>query len=456
MSLNFLSAIRIDSTIAPYIIGVVGLFAFFAFRLRQRSYEVVKDNTTTAKSPFSNEFPPSRRAFANLPAHNEKDSWRKSSSDLRTVTGFTKSDVAAIGRFPDYAVLSGVPHPKPAPNFDIHKALFRPFRPFRWAYHQTMAFGKIDPNYWIELEQNYFERMAERQKLLEEQGPKVLDAGEGDLADMVCRELMEMVVQNICIRYPQYFTLKNKRYLENKLLSTTTDTETVSPLMVLFNNVPEDFAIALRHDDGYYYLRCGITCSAIAWNISTMKNKSLIEIHGRVGDYKEKMAKSMDRFFCKVPTDQAIQRGSWSIEDWKMLFLEEENYAARSRFVDKPGKLTAEDCFLRVDWQTLRRLPLSGAMVFNFKAVFTPLGELREEPYVPALLHKQLKEGKEILVSWRTHSDARRVVLDGLESWAREQVSASVVPVDWEVSTLAEAPFYPGWKERWIARQGFE
>ena len=156
------------------------------------------------------------------------------------------------------------------------------------------ALMKFEPDYWIELEQNYFERMQQRQQLLRAHGPKVLDAGEG--ADIACRELMEMVVQFLCIRYPQYFVLKDCKTLENKLLSTITDLEMTHPLHVLFQNVPEDFTIVLRNEkDGYYYLRAGITCSAIEWNISTMKNKSLSEIHARVGNYQEKMAKSMDR-----------------------------------------------------------------------------------------------------------------------------------------------------------------
>lgn len=155
-----------------------------------------------------------------------------------------------------------------------------------------------------------------------------------------------------------------------------------------------------------------------------------------------------------MPTEQAIQRGSWSIEDWKLLFLEEEHFELRNATAGKsPGTLKAEDCFLRVDWQTLRRLPLSGAMIFNFKAVFTPLGDLRNEPYVPALLHKQLSEGKENLVSWRTHSNTKQVVLDSLKSWAEEQVKGGVVQPNWEVATLAETPFYPGWEERWLAKQ---
>jgi hypothetical protein len=53
--------------------------------------------------------------------------------------GFSIKDIKALGDFPDYSVLSGVPLPKPYPEFDISKALPRPYRPFRWAYHQTMC-----------------------------------------------------------------------------------------------------------------------------------------------------------------------------------------------------------------------------------------------------------------------------------------------------------------------------
>ena len=62
--------------------------------------------------------------------------------------------------------------------------------------------------------------------------------------------------------------------------------------------------------------------------------------------------------------------------------------------------LELERCYLRVDWQTLRRLPLSGAVVFNFKALFTPVTEFRDEPYVPALVLKILNEGKKN-IEWR-------------------------------------------------------
>jgi hypothetical protein len=56
-----------------------------------------------------------------------------------TPTGFSTAEIKAMGDFPAYDVLSGVPLPEPYENFDPAKALSRPYRPFRWAYHQTMC-----------------------------------------------------------------------------------------------------------------------------------------------------------------------------------------------------------------------------------------------------------------------------------------------------------------------------
>ena len=56
-----------------------------------------------------------------------------------TPSGISLEDVEVLDDFPDYAALSGVPLPEPYKNFDITKAKARPYRPFRWAYHQTMC-----------------------------------------------------------------------------------------------------------------------------------------------------------------------------------------------------------------------------------------------------------------------------------------------------------------------------
>lgn len=277
-------------------------------------------------------FPPSRRAALATLLPGTKAKADISTQELRkkqlpstrtqdlgkknqyTPTSISTQEIEALGRFPDYSVLSGVPHPEPLTSFDIKTAKFRPFRPFRWTYHQTMgeqwiiallrpnkltereALMKMEPDYWVELEHNYFKRMTQRMELYKEHGEKVMFWAPG--SELASRELMEMVVQNICIRYPQYFQLeKDNTLLRNRLLDTVTDISSMPPLQVLFNNVPEDFAVMCRsEDDGMYYLRSAMICSSVGWNVGLHKNKILRRIHDNVPQWEEKMAFSVDRY----------------------------------------------------------------------------------------------------------------------------------------------------------------
>ena len=122
----------------------------------------------------------------------------------------------------------------------------------------------------------------------------MLDALPG--SELACKELMEMVIQFICARYPQHFMLENKRILHNHILGTQQDVRAKPPLEVLLDNVPEDFALMMRDEQsGHYFLRSAVVCSALGWNVQTKIGKQLQQIHAPIPDYKEKMQFSMDR-----------------------------------------------------------------------------------------------------------------------------------------------------------------
>lgn len=137
--------------------------AIWAQNLEETSTPDVKA-VNACQVDFKGQFPPSRREciFSSTdektlnvrrclkgasPTPGHLQSWQLPSTKaqphgeivLFTPTGFSTDDITALGKIPDYSVLSGVPHPKPCPNFDINKAVFRPFRPFRFGYHQTMG-----------------------------------------------------------------------------------------------------------------------------------------------------------------------------------------------------------------------------------------------------------------------------------------------------------------------------
>ncbi|KAF4126251.1 Protein of unknown function (DUF3445) [Geosmithia morbida] len=427
---------------------------------RVRNQLNVPKKPTTRKNSFPAEYanilPPSQRfvlgqlwtTYKEAPASSEVlSSLLSIGSDYQLAdgskfvySGFSVSEIRALGDFPDYAKLSGVPLPTPVPDFKVDAAFPRPYRPFRWNYHQTM-------DYWLELESTYRQRVLQRQELYAKHGQDVLRALPG--SELACKELMEMVLQFLCTRYPHLFQVKDKRTLVNNILGTTHDLTKSEPLHVLLNNVPEDFALVLRDEKtGRYVFRAGIICSSVGWHLGHKIGLDMASIHAPVPDFKEKLAFSLDRFFTKMQTSQPIQRGSWGLEVGQPLFLPAEH----PQFVHRNNQnanLRAEDINLRVDWQTLRRLPLSGAIVFNFRALFTPLPEFRDEPYVPSLLLKILDEGKRNLMDYKGTWHVEHIAKPALHEYEKFQVSQGLVEPEWEPRTLDETPFYPGWKEKW-------
>jgi len=123
--------------------------------------------------------------------------------------------------------------------------------------------------------------------------------------------------------------------------------------------------------------------------------------------------------------------------------------------VEADPSVTVSEGHMRVDWQTLRRLPVSGAVVFNFKAMFYPVTDFKHEPYIPSLLLKNMREGKRNLIEHKRLGETRHVVEPLLEEFERYQIENGVIEKDWEVETLEQHPFSSGWEERWHEQQGF-
>ncbi|KAJ7702358.1 hypothetical protein B0H17DRAFT_923295 [Mycena rosella] len=362
---------------------------------------------------------------------------------------FRKSIIGRFAKAPtDYFALTGVRAPVPLLDFNIDEAKALPYRPFRWEYHQTMSLKAMDPDRWIELESTYRTRIQQRMQLYSEHGKKIVDYLPG--SEGACQELMEMVIQFVCARYPRQFELDSSGVLHNRILDVSSDTKTVHPLLVLLQHIPEDFLITLENKKtGLYAFRAGVSCSAVGWNVSTKIGLNLGQIHEPVPDYKEKMEFSMDRYFSKMPTNKPIQRGSWGLEVGQPLFAQEDDPEFKfSRETRAPPELDISDIYLRVDWQTLRRLPRSRAIVFNFKALFTPIKQFREEPYIPKLLLKILRDGKPSFMQYKAFFHVEDKVLPALQEWVKEQEDKGWVPADWKERTLMEDPFFPGWEAK--------
>lgn len=202
-------------------------------------------------------------------------------------------------------------------------------------------------------------------------------------------------------------------YLLNKVTDEKLALKPSSPtaaLKTLGAHVDTDFLILLPNStaaDGspIYHLQAFVTTFPSGFSTREKCGQPLAAIHKPVPGYKQKLERSMDRFFAKLEVGRAVKRSNWSITTNDLLYSEGGNHLydddkpavenAKTLDVDSPdlessiekqrSEVVIDDCRLRCERQTLHRLPETGALVFAFKTYQYKLQEVKEHDDGPIL-----------------------------------------------------------------------
>ncbi|GIC87073.1 heme-dependent oxidative N-demethylase family protein [Aspergillus udagawae] len=305
---------------------------------------------------------------------------------------------------------TGYPPITPLPNFNWETTEPLVFRPFRPKYHLTMGLSTISISDLIQMDKTYKERMALRASLLKEYPDVVL--GVHDDADPRIRravgELYGFVMGTyLPTRYPTMFSLSARPgfksvFLENKVTGKTYPVEMGSQpileaLEILGQTVDEEFLILLPDDargqdsdkesEERYFLAAYTAYFPSGFDTRTKLGLRLAAIHDPVPGYKEKLERSMDRFFARVEVGKVVARVNWSITTKTGLFAAfggvhgstEASAKAAGKEEIEPGMLDVDSTVLRCERQTLHRLPRSKALVFAFHTYTYPLQTIKDE-----------------------------------------------------------------------------
>ncbi|GLI78784.1 hypothetical protein PoHVEF18_007105 [Penicillium ochrochloron] len=121
-----------------------------------------------------------------------------------------------------------------------------------------------------------------------------------------------------------------------------------------------------------------VTCFPNGFNTAKKLNLKLRDIHTPVPQYKEKLEKSMDRFFDKLKVGKFVKRANWTIQNTDRLFTATGNHGYEGEVATQED-LNLDIARVRVERQFLHRLPQTRALLFSFKTLLYPLSEIKEE-----------------------------------------------------------------------------
>jgi hypothetical protein len=125
----------------------------------------------------------------------------------------------------------------------------------------------------------------------------------------------------------------------------------------------EDWLILLPQGDAHV-LMAGALAFPTDWHLAEKIGKPLAAIHAPIPRYAERLAAGVDHVFEALAPDRLLRRANWNVLETDKL-----RYLPTQPAMDRFGHVTAANAgqtlFLRIERQSLRRLPDSGAAVFG-------------------------------------------------------------------------------------------
>jgi hypothetical protein len=244
------------------------------------------------------------------------------------------------------------------------------YLPFEPGPHRLqMGLMALKPEDWIELDETLGATLLAKRRLLAERHGEVFAAlPETEAAGA---EVLALLADHLPRRFPTQYPRMNTTIAvaaTGELIGI--GAPGVHPLETAARLVPEDLCL-MRGTDAGTILAAACVCFPSRWRLADKIGRSLGEIHGPVPGYGAALGRPVDRFFAKLAADRPVWRLNWTIHARSEPF---QPVAPKIGGVDPTD--FAEGVFLRVERQTLRRLPTSGDVLFTIRTYIHPLGEI--------------------------------------------------------------------------------
>lgn len=140
--------------------------------------------------------------------------------------------------------------------------------------------------------------------------------------------------------------------------------------------VADDLCILLPDEKGVPRLAAAVLCSPNRWRLAEKMNGTMSSIHSPVARYEEDLNSPVNSVMMRLNPERPMWRINWGISNHPSLFQP-----------DTPPltpQMEAADMWFRVEWQTLRRLPLTGGILFTIRTYVEKLSDFmeRDQPLV--------------------------------------------------------------------------
>lgn len=227
--------------------------------------------------------------------------------------------------------------------------------PFRW----RLGLRPLELADWIQIDERFDAEVAAKQRVSERFPSTVFRALDGPDVDRAAAETYELVTAHLRTLDPQRFAHVPESPGDRH------DLEAAGRL------VQEDLVLLVERD-GRLVCGGGSVCFPNRWHLAGKVGLTMAQIHAPVHQLNEQLEQPIDRTMERLTVERPFWRLGYGLLDTNALYQAVDGTAEPISDSVDPS-----DYYLRVERETLRRLPITGSILFTIRTYINPLHDVR-------------------------------------------------------------------------------
>lgn len=246
------------------------------------------------------------------------------------------------------------------------------YTPYAKASSFVIGLSALDPKQWIEPDTDLGDFLDEKARLRETEFDAIFREVDGSEPGQ--RECLDLLVDHLVADHPDLYR-RAGTCLE--FAGRSIDLAANQPPLLTAGSLIQDDLVILSRRDAGWTVVAGYVAFPSAWSLSEKIGHPMETVHAHVPGFVggTRNAMMLNRIFDNLQPDLPAVRMNWSIyPEGELYWPPERNEAAKKLPFDPTNN------FIRVERQVLRRLPLTGDIVFSIRIYSDPLATLRQLP----------------------------------------------------------------------------
>ncbi|MGV8939735.1 MAG: heme-dependent oxidative N-demethylase family protein [Allorhizobium sp.] len=276
----------------------------------------------------------------------------------------------------------------------------------------TIGVSALKPEHWIEPDDDLGRYLDEKAALAKARYDDIFRALPDTIAAQ--RECLDLLTSHLLADHSDRYR-RNGHRMEMAGHAVDLDDDSVPPLMRAGSLIQDDLVLLRRKADGWTIVAAHLAFPS-SWSLAEKFNRPMDQVHATVPGFEggTRNATLVNRIFDNLQPQLPATRLNWSI-NWTYALY---HPAPHKTAVDPHSVgVAAANAFVRVERQTLRKLPVSGDIVFTIRIYLDPAAAVMAGPdgrRLALALAEQLRSMSGEQVAYKGLVDKRQALIEFL------------------------------------------